>query len=327
MPRQPHGFHLTGGQACDLDGADVLLPQLEADILLADKGFDADERVLIPWQEAGKVAVIPPKANRKVQREYDKRPLQGSSSDRKLLRQAQTLSRHRHPLRQNRSQLPRRHPLRRFCHMADLMTRPSVASNFTHSVFVEMCAESLSDAEELSDFEACYYRGTGSRNRSLAVDGFAQDSVDGSLRLVVADFNGNTDLQTLNQTQAKATFAKLLAFCEDAFSGKLQDSLDESTPAHSLAWLLYQQRKQIVRLRLYLVTDAALSARVRDWPEGTAGGIPTEFHIWDINRFHQVYESKSGRDELTVAFTEVVPGGFRALLPASRQTTIAHIFA
>ncbi len=67
----PTGFHLTGGQACDLDGADVLLPQLESDILLGDKGFDADERVLIPWQKAGKIAVIPPKANRKVQREYD----------------------------------------------------------------------------------------------------------------------------------------------------------------------------------------------------------------------------------------------------------------
>lgn len=48
------------------------MPQLEAEILLADKGFDADVRVLIPWQEAGKTAVIPPKANRKVRREYDK---------------------------------------------------------------------------------------------------------------------------------------------------------------------------------------------------------------------------------------------------------------
>ena len=68
----PTGIYLTGGQACDLDGADVLLPQIEANIVLADKGFDADERVLIPLQKAGKTAVIPPKANRKVQRDYDK---------------------------------------------------------------------------------------------------------------------------------------------------------------------------------------------------------------------------------------------------------------
>jgi transposase len=67
----PTGFVLTPGQACDLDGADVLLPQIEADILIGDKGFDADERVIIPLEQAGKIAVIPPKANRKQPRPYD----------------------------------------------------------------------------------------------------------------------------------------------------------------------------------------------------------------------------------------------------------------
>ena len=39
----PIGFHLTGGEAHDLVGADALLPDMEADMLLADKAFDADE--------------------------------------------------------------------------------------------------------------------------------------------------------------------------------------------------------------------------------------------------------------------------------------------
>ena len=68
----PIGFHLTEGQACGLDGADVLLPRLEAKTVIADKGFDAEKRVLGPLKEAGKQAVIPPKANQKVQRDYDK---------------------------------------------------------------------------------------------------------------------------------------------------------------------------------------------------------------------------------------------------------------
>jgi transposase len=63
---------LTPGQACDLEGADVLLPALEAPIVIADKGYDADERVLEPLAQAGKTAVIPPRANRKAQRDYDK---------------------------------------------------------------------------------------------------------------------------------------------------------------------------------------------------------------------------------------------------------------
>ena len=49
----------------------MLLPELASDTVIADRGFDADERVLLPLQQAGKTAVIPPKANRKVQRLYD----------------------------------------------------------------------------------------------------------------------------------------------------------------------------------------------------------------------------------------------------------------
>ena len=68
----PTGFHLTGGEAHDLVGADHLLPDMQADTLIADKAFDADERVIKPLAAAGKTAVIPSKANRKTRREYDR---------------------------------------------------------------------------------------------------------------------------------------------------------------------------------------------------------------------------------------------------------------
>ena len=68
----PTGFFLTPGQAHDLQGADALLPQVSANTVIADKAYDADERVLEPLATAGKTAVIPPKSNRKVQREYDR---------------------------------------------------------------------------------------------------------------------------------------------------------------------------------------------------------------------------------------------------------------
>jgi transposase len=68
----PVSFFLTGGEAHDLVGADHLLPSMQADMLIADKAFDADERVIAPLATAGKTAVIPPKANRRLSREYDK---------------------------------------------------------------------------------------------------------------------------------------------------------------------------------------------------------------------------------------------------------------
>jgi transposase len=71
----PTGFYLSEGQAHDLVGADVLLPELPPDTkrLLADKAYDAGERVLEPLKNAGIKAVIPPSKSRKDQRSYDKK--------------------------------------------------------------------------------------------------------------------------------------------------------------------------------------------------------------------------------------------------------------
>lgn len=68
----PTHFHLTEGQIHDLVGSDYFLENFQADALLADKAYDADERVIQKLKTQGKEAVIPPKKNRKQQREYDK---------------------------------------------------------------------------------------------------------------------------------------------------------------------------------------------------------------------------------------------------------------
>jgi len=41
---------------------------MQADVLIGDKAFDADKRVIEPLAQAGKTAVIPPKANRRAPR-------------------------------------------------------------------------------------------------------------------------------------------------------------------------------------------------------------------------------------------------------------------
>ena len=68
----PVGFHLTGGEAHDLVGADHLLADMQADALIADKAFDAEKRVIAPLTAVGKTVVIPPKSNRKAPRDFDK---------------------------------------------------------------------------------------------------------------------------------------------------------------------------------------------------------------------------------------------------------------
>ena len=66
----PLRFILTGGQESDIGQAANLLAGIQAAALLADKGYDADA-LLNTLRENQMNAVIPPKANRTVQRSYD----------------------------------------------------------------------------------------------------------------------------------------------------------------------------------------------------------------------------------------------------------------
>ena len=56
----PIGFVLSLGQVHALDGADALLPEVEAGILVADKAFDAEARMVAPLEQAGKIAAPTP---------------------------------------------------------------------------------------------------------------------------------------------------------------------------------------------------------------------------------------------------------------------------
>ena len=66
----PLRFILTGGQESDIGQAANLLAGRKAGARLADQGYDADA-LLNTLRENQRDAVIPPKANRTVQRPYD----------------------------------------------------------------------------------------------------------------------------------------------------------------------------------------------------------------------------------------------------------------
>ena len=64
-------FVLLPGQAHDMKGVKPLIDGVAFDALLADKAFDADW-LLTELDARGATAIVPPKANRKFLRDYDK---------------------------------------------------------------------------------------------------------------------------------------------------------------------------------------------------------------------------------------------------------------
>lgn len=67
----PVRLRRTEGQASEYGQANALIEQIQADYILADKGYDGDE-LINNIESSGAVAVIPPRQNRIVQREYDR---------------------------------------------------------------------------------------------------------------------------------------------------------------------------------------------------------------------------------------------------------------
>lgn len=185
------------------------------------------------------------------------------------------------------------------------------AKDFVRACFVEMAGERLTEAEELADFQICQFEGVGQRKRRLQVDGYAIDETDGSISFVIAEFFNENAIQTFGATETRRSFAALSAFVEDAIEGRLTDgSIDEGQHGFGLATDLQRLAQSTLRFRFYLVSDGELNTRVQEWAEDEIVGIPVEYHIWDVTRFHRAHESASGRDTLEVDFCE---HGFKGL--------------
>lgn len=67
----PLDFLLTAGQAHDSPHATALLGERTSDYVIGDKGYDSDA-LLERLAAQGTTAVIPPRANRKNPRDYDR---------------------------------------------------------------------------------------------------------------------------------------------------------------------------------------------------------------------------------------------------------------
>jgi transposase len=71
-------IHTTVDALGNPTGADVLLPQLEAKTVIADKGFEADKRVLDPLKQVGKQACHPAQSKSKHATRVRQGTLQGT---------------------------------------------------------------------------------------------------------------------------------------------------------------------------------------------------------------------------------------------------------
>ena len=209
-------------------------------------------------------------------------------------------------------------------------------ANGTVASFVKICALKLFEGDVLPDYTPCYYQGSGFRNASLRVDGYAYDDRDGMFYMLVASYSGADESEILQGSDARATLDRCRAFASNAIEHDLADRIEISTEAYDLASLIQNQAPYITKFVVILLTDMSLSERAVLTDSAPSGrkknntrrrtnvlsadpilNIEVEYRIWDMPRFHRLFAAGDGREDVEIDFLQYIDGGIPCLEAAA----------
>lgn len=215
--------------------------------------------------------------------------------------------------------------------LEDTLATEENEANGTVASFVKLCALKLFEGDVIPEYTPCYYQGTGYRNTSLRVDGYAFDEHDGAFYLLTAGFSGEPESETMIGSDAKTILDRCRAFASNSIEHDLASKIEISTEAYDLAALIEDQAKYISKFVVILLTDMSLSERANLGDSEETGkkrkktkrtgiliakditGIDVEYRIWDMPRFYRVFGSGDGHEEIEIDFNEYLKGGIPCL--------------
>ncbi len=203
--------------------------------------------------------------------------------------------------------------------LESIKTAAAVTGEGSCASFVENVAEYLIDAEVLSDFTPSFYTGRNGRNK-YRVDGYVYDEFDNTMNLIIADYNGNDPERRLTNTMATQIFDHLKCFINTALTTDLYREIEMSTPCADLVDFLRKNESKIHKYKLFIFTDAEMSAAIKSVDLKDYNNIPVEGQIWDLDRLFRVCCSEQGRQIIEIDFKDYCIDGIPCLEANSAET-------
>ena len=213
----------------------------------------------------------------------------------------------------------------------DIKTTADTFGIYIEDAFFDVVTDYLIDAGEFNEAERSYFRPP---QGGIRVDGYCgdpieaamvQDSDQGTLGLIVLDFNQDTKLITLTNTDMETDFRRLEKFLRRSLETRFRSSLEPTDPGFGLADLINARWNKISRVKLYLLTNKRLSTRVEGKEPSSIEGREIIYNVWDITRFGSLVLSGRERERLIIDFNDL-PGGPLLVLLASKQNDKNQVY-
>jgi AIPR protein len=193
----------------------------------------------------------------------------------------------------------------------EVLASADADGRYLEDSFFELFCNQLVDAGELDTADRAQHLTT----RGLRVDGYGGDPVNSEnvLTLIICDFNQSPVVETLVASDMDAILKRLHNFLSKSLSPAFREGLEETSPGFGLADLISTRWKSLVKIRLILISNRILSARVDGRPEGVFDGVPVTYSVWDIGRLYRFVTSTQGRESIEIDLENDFGGCVQAL--------------
>src|SRR3954451_11729784 len=194
----------------------------------------------------------------------------------------------------------------------DVHNSADADGRYAEDSFFDLFCQQLVDAGELDTADRAQYVAP----RGVRVDGYGGDPMEseGVLNLIIADFHQSEEVRTLTGTEMDTIFNRVHQFVVKSLDRSFRASLEESDAAFGLADLIATRWSDISKVRLFLISNRVLSARVDGRPAGEIQHATVTYSVWDLGRLHRYIRSGHGREAIDLELSEY--GGSLSSLPA-----------
>lgn len=187
---------------------------------------------------------------------------------------------------------------------ARLLSADAEIGSTQEESFTDLMTEMLVDAGETANVMVCTEIREDKTGRRLhKINGYALAENYETIDLFIVVYK-DAELVTTTTKDEIVTVANLSEkFLTASLKGRLSD-MEESSPAFDLVNILDAYCKDIIRVNIFILTNGTTQA---DTPKDsqitvTENTILVKFHLWDLERFHNLYSSQNKHEAIEIDF-------------------------
>lgn len=175
-------------------------------------------------------------------------------------------------------------------------------TTYTEQTFCEVVMQHLNEAGMTFEPVVCHYQSKVG-NANLKLSGYSISEDAEQLDLFVSLYEGFEVITPIQDQDTKTSAQQCIRFLELCATGRLQEKIDPTHDAYSLALTIGEIYNSLEQIRIFVLTDGV--AKSKNFKARDVGGKTVKLEVMDIERLYRHRSEGKPRDELVIDFKEV----------------------